>query len=136
MAKSAREKLNAKKEAKKVVLTHSFAGGKEGQLMFVGTPGIIADYIEKIPYGETRTVEKLRGDLARRRKCDVTCPMSTAIFVRIAAEAALEDLADGKSAAEITPFWRLIDGQHKIAKKLDVDSAWINEQRELEAAGD
>ena len=132
MAKTAREKLNDKKEPKKVVLTHSYAGGIEGQLMFVGTPKIIADYIAKIPYGQTRTVEKMRGDLARRRKCDVTCPMSSAIFVRIAAEAALEDLADGKTPAEVIPFWRLIDGTHKIAKKLDVDPAWIDAQRESE----
>ncbi len=132
MAKSAREKLNAKKEAKKVVLSHSYGGGGEGQLMFVGTPRIIADYIEKIPYGETRTVEKLRGDLARRRKCDITCPMSTAMFVRMAAEAALEDLADGIAPSKTIPFWRVIDGQYKIAGKLNVDPAWIDEQRALE----
>lgn len=134
MAKSAREKLNAKKDPKKVLLTHSFGGGGEGQLMFVGTPRIIADYIEKIPYGETRTVEKLRGDLARRRKCDITCPMSTAMFIRLAAEAALEDLAEGTAPSEIIPFWRVIDGQHKIAKKLNVDPAWIDQQRALESA--
>ena len=132
MAKSAREKLNAKKDPKKVVLTHNFGGGGKGELMFVGTPRIIADYIEKIPYGQTRTIEKLRGDLARRRKCDITCPMSTAMFVRMAAEAALEDMADGVAPSDTIPFWRVIDGRHKIASKLNVDPAWIDAQRALE----
>ena len=48
--------------------------------------------------------------------------------------AALEDLADGQPPSEVTPFWRLIDGKHKIAKKLSVDPAWIDAQRKLELA--
>jgi len=133
MPKSAIEKLNAKKEPKVVTLDHAFAGAKEGQTMFVATPRIVADYIQKIPPGETRTLQRLRGDLALRRKCDVTCPMSTSIFVRIAAEAAIEEMEAGKPASEVIPFWRVIAGDDKIAKKLKIDGAWIDEQRAAEA---
>ena len=132
MAKSAREKLAQKKEPKKVVLGGDFSGIKAGQKMFVATPQIVADYIQKIPYGETRTIERMRKDIARRRKCDASCPVSTAIFVRIAAEAAIEDMDDGKSPADVIPFWRLISSNDKVAKKLAIDSAWIDQQRAQE----
>ncbi len=133
MAKSAREKLKEKKEPKKVVLGGDFSGIKAGQKMFVATPQIVADYIQKIPYGETRTIERMRKDIAKRRKCDASCPVSTAIFVRIAAEAAIEDMSDGKLPDEVIPFWRLIAGKDKVAKKLAIDSAWIDEQRAKES---
>ncbi|MEM8633754.1 MAG: hypothetical protein AAGF33_02150 [Pseudomonadota bacterium] len=133
MAKSAREKLREKKSPKTVELDYNFGGLKAGQKMFVGTPQIIADFILKIPYGTTRTVPAMRMALARRRKCDGTCPVSTAIFVRIAAEAALDDLADGKPVSEVIPFWRIISGDDKIATKLWVDPDWIDQQRALEA---
>ena len=132
MAKSAREKLAQKKEPKKVVLGGDFSGIKAGQKMFVATPQIVADYIQKIPHGETRTIERMRKDIARRRKCDASCPVSTAIFVRIAAEAAIEDMDDGKTPAEVIPFWRLISSNDKVAKKLNIDSAWIDQQRAQE----
>ena len=132
MAKSAREKLAQKKEPKKVVLGGDFSGIKAGQKMFVATPQIVADYITKIPYGETRTIERMRTDIARRRKCDASCPVSTAIFVRIAAEAAIEDMNEGKAPADVIPFWRLISSKDKVAKKLAIDSAWIDEQRAQE----
>lgn len=133
MAKSAREKLAQKKEPKKVVLGGDFSGIKAGQKMFVATPQIVADYISKIPYGETRTIERMRTDIAQRRKCDASCPVSTAIFVRIAAEAAIEDINEGKAPTDVIPFWRLISSKDKVAKKLAVDSAWIDEQRAQES---
>ena len=132
MAKTAREHLATKKSPKKVRLEKDFAGVKAGQLLFVGTPQIVADYISKIPYGKTRTVPRLRNEIARRRRCDAMCPVSTAIFIRIAAEAAVEDLNDGKSPNEVLPFWRLLDSKDKIAKKLSIDGRWIDAQREME----
>ncbi|MEO1066549.1 MAG: hypothetical protein AAFW47_04140 [Pseudomonadota bacterium] len=133
MAKSAKERLGEKKEPKKVMLDKDFAGVKRGQMLFVATPQIVADYIEKIPPGETRTIERMRREMARRRGCDASCPVSTAIFIRIAAEAALEDIEDGKPVGDVIPFWRLLKSGDTIAKKLSVDGGWIDLQRELEA---
>ncbi|WP_343563843.1 hypothetical protein [Kiloniella sp. b19] len=132
MAKSATERLNAKKDHKVVVLENDFAGVKKGQKLFVATPGIIDSYIRKIPRGQTRTIERMRNELARRWSCSATCPVSTAIFVRIAAQAALEKLEAGSPESGITPFWRLVEPDSKIAGKLDVDSAWIAMKREAE----
>ena len=131
--KTARQRLEQKKDPKIVVLKHDFAGAKCGEKMFVATPGIVDDYVREIPRGEVRVIEDLRHELAQRRQCAITCPMSTSIFIRIVAEAALEDLAAGVSVAEVTPFWRLVEPESKIAKRLPVDSAWIAQQRDAEA---
>lgn len=133
MAKSAKEHLNADKQPKMVVLDKDFAGVKKGQKLFVATPQIVDAYIRKIPYGETRTIERMRRELAHRRKGDATCPVSSAIFIRISAQSAIDDLESGKSTNEVTPFWRLLTSKDKIAKKLTIDPEWIDLQRELES---
>ncbi|MEO1202104.1 MAG: hypothetical protein AAFX10_05330 [Pseudomonadota bacterium] len=132
MAKTATEKLKSKKEKKKVRMEHDFAGIKAGQLMLVATPQMVDDYIRKIPYGETRTVVRLRNELARRNRCDASCPVSTAIFVRISAEAAIEAMEQGADVDDVTPFWRVIAPDDKVAGKLNVGSDWIRHQRESE----
>ncbi|MEM7280296.1 MAG: hypothetical protein AAF438_01505 [Pseudomonadota bacterium] len=135
MAKTATEKMRDKKQSKKVVLDKDFAGIRAGQKMLVGTPQMMDAYIRDIPYGETRTIHRLRNELARQNSCDATCPVSTAIFIRIASEAALEAMAEGKPSDKVMPFWRLLTSEDKIAKKLDVDGDWIDTQRQLESAG-
>lgn len=132
MAKSATEKLKQKKDTKKVVLDKDFAGIKAGQLMLVGTPQMIDAYIRKIPKGKCKSMRQLRNELARRNKCDATCPVSTAIFVRISAEAALEELENGAALTDITPFWRVVAPEDKMVAKLNVDEHWINQQRQSE----
>jgi hypothetical protein len=132
MAKSAKEHLNSDKKPKIVVLDKDFAGVKRGQKLFVATPKIVDDYIKKIPYGETRTIERMRRELARRRKSDATCPVSSAIFIRISAQSAIDDLENGKNTSEVTPFWRLLTSKDKIARKLTIDPDWIDIQRESE----
>ena len=134
MAKAtAREKLARDKSIKKVVMDKAWAGMQPGQTMLVATPLMVDAYIRDIPHGETKTIPDMRDDLASREGCDGTCPMSTSIFVRMVAEAALEDISDGKTVSEVSPFWRMITSKDKIAKKLDIDPAWIDEQRQLEA---
>ena len=132
MAKSAKEHLNADKKPKKVVLDKDFAGVKKGQRLFVATPKIVDEYIKKIPYGEVRTIERMRRELARRRQCDATCPVSTAIFIRIAAQAAIAEWKEGRTMGEITPFWRLLTSKDKITQKLDIDPEWLDAQRASE----
>jgi len=133
MAKSPAEHLNADKREKIVTLDANFGGMKKGQTMYVGTPKIIDTAIRKIPYGETRTLTRFRRELARKAKCDGMCPMSTSIFIRISAQAAIDEMKDGKEPSQVTPFWRLLSSQDKVAKKLDFDTAWIDSQRSLES---
>lgn len=131
--KTAREKLAVKKELKKVVLEKPFGGMQAGETMLVATPQMVDGYIRRMGHGETRTIPELRSDLAKQNQCHGACPMSSSIFVRMVAEAALEDLSEGKPVSEVSPFWRVITSKDKIAKKLAIDPAWIDEQRSMEA---
>ncbi|MFK8052819.1 MAG: hypothetical protein AB8F65_07570 [Woeseiaceae bacterium] len=132
MAKSAKEKLNAEKASKTVVLEKDFAGVRKGQTLFIATPKIVDHYLREIPYGETRTIQRLRRDLARRHQCDASCPVSTAIFIRVAAQAAIDEMAEGAKTDAVTPFWRLLTGRDKITKKLEIDAQWLDTQRASE----
>jgi hypothetical protein len=125
-------KLNVKKLPKRVKLDKDFAGIKAGNMLFVGTPQIIDAYVRKVPRGETRTIERMRRELARKNDCNATCPVSTAIFLRISAEASIEQMNAGKSTSDVSPFWRVIEPQSTIASKLPTDTQWIAHQRDIE----
>lgn len=126
------DKYHKKRLPKKVMLDGNFAGVKAGQMLFVGTPQIVGDYISSIPDGQTANISKMRNQLARRNKCDAMCPVSTAIFVRIVAEYAIEELNKGKTTSEVIPFWRLLESSDKVAKRLAIDPQWIDDQRNIE----
>jgi hypothetical protein len=66
MANKWRTMLGKKKSPKMVVLDKDFAGIKAGSKLFVATPQIIDDYIRRIPEGQTRTIERLRNELAEK----------------------------------------------------------------------
>ncbi|WP_051279939.1 hypothetical protein [Hellea balneolensis] len=130
---TAKEKLHRKKEIKTVVMDKAYGGIAVGETMLVATPLIVDSYIRKIPYGETRTIPDMRAELAADYKCDGTCPMSTSIFIRMSAEAALEDLDAGLDETEIAPFWRVITSKDKMAKKLNLpDPTWLDDRRAME----
>ena len=52
------------------------------------------------------TVSRIRARLAADAGADHACPMTTGIFIRIAAEAAEEARRAGRT--RITPYWRTI----------------------------
>ena len=108
MKMTACQNFEKKRLPKKVMLSADFAGVKAGTMLYIGTPQIVADYISKIPKGETCSIVKLRNQLARRNGCHAMCPVSTAIFLRIAADYAIDQMTTGKSSQEVIPFWRVI----------------------------
>lgn len=134
MAQTALERLNAQRESKVVELESDFAGIKSGKRMFVATPRIVADYVNGIPYGRTKTIPEMRDALALTHGADATCPVSTAIFMRIVAEAALEEIEAGKPPSDTFPFWRILSREDKVTKRLPIDGEWIDRQRQLEAS--
>jgi hypothetical protein len=125
-------KMNATRAAKVVVLEKPFAGIPAGSKLLIATPKIIADYIARIPQGEQRGIVRLRNELARRHRAHATCPVTTAIFLRIVAEAALDELGRGAAPGAVAPFWRVIEPGSTIANKLSCDSAWLRDVRMAE----
>ena len=106
-----------------------------GSTLFIATPGLIANYIARIPAGECREIRRLRNELARRHEADATCPVTTAIYLRVVAEAAWDDLQDGAAIDSVVPNWRAIDPDSPIARKLRCGPDWIQAMRDAEAGG-
>jgi hypothetical protein len=132
MAKSWAEKLTGAKPAHVSAMTSAMWGLKKGDKIFIATPVMVRDYMKKIRKGSARTIEQMRAEFATAHKADATCPMTASIFARIAAEAALEEMEDGRPADKITPFWRLIDAKSPIAKKLSCGTAFVAKMRAKE----
>lgn len=74
--------------------------------MVVPAPLTVDAVIRAVRKGNLVTVRGIRERIARNFKADVACPLTTGIFVRISAEAAEEDLKNGKE--HVTPYWRVI----------------------------
>jgi alkylated DNA nucleotide flippase Atl1 len=62
--------------------------------------------MRRVPKGRLITFDELRAFLAMRHNADITCPLTTGIFVNIVARAAEELRALGET--EITPWWRTL----------------------------
>jgi len=130
--KSWSEKLNIDREPVVQKSDKDFAGVKKGQMMLIPTPKIVDDYIRQIPKGKSVDMVTLRKDLAAEYHAEVTCPLTSGIFVRIAAEAAYEAYEKGTPLKNITPFWRIIDEKSPTAKKLSFGTDFLIEQRRKE----
>ena len=132
MPRTAAERLKDSKPEKRVVLDKDFAGVKAGQTLYVANPKIVDQYVRAIPAGQTRSIVQMREDLARSRDADATCPVSTAIFLRISAQAAIDEMEGGRSKGDVSPFWRVLRASDRITSKLSIDRQWIDTQRVLE----
>ena len=132
MAKSWSEKLHGAKPAHVSAMTKAMWGIKRGDKLFIATPVMVRDYMKKIRKGSAKTIVQMREEFAKAHKATATCPMTASIFARIAAEAAIEEMEDGKPVEKITPFWRLIDAKSPIAKKLSCGTAFVAKMRTKE----
>jgi hypothetical protein len=83
--------------------------------MLVPSPREVEALIRNVRKGSVTTVSRIRESLAGKHFADVTCPLTTGIFVRIAAEAAEEDAGAGKS--KITPYWRVLKDDGSLNPK-------------------
>lgn len=73
-------------------------------------------WIRQIPDGQTRTVKEMRAYFAKKHGADITCPLTSGIFLRIIAEGAEEDRANGHS--DVTPYWRVVADNGKMPPKI------------------
>jgi len=116
--KTWKEKLHTNRQPEVAAVDKDFAGVRKGQRMLVPTPLLVDQYIRQIPEGHFTDPLTLRKDLAAGFGAEVTCPLTTGIFIRIVAEAAYEAYDSGTPVAEITPFWRCVQAHSPTAKKL------------------
>lgn len=126
------EKLHCDKEPKIKRIDFDFADIPKNSMMFIATPQIIDNYIKLIPKGKKVTFQTMRKDLAIENRADHTCPVSTGIFLRIVAEANFEKYLQSNSLKTITPFWRVVEPNSILAKKLTFGQDFIISQRQAE----
>ena len=126
------EKLNEKKQAKIKRIEFDFADIPAGSNMFIATPKLIDQYIKEIRFGKRIDSKTLRKDLALEHNADYTCPVTTGIFLRIVAEANYEKWQQGEALEEITPFWRVIEPNSALAKKLTFGQDFLLKQIDKE----
>ena len=94
---------------------------------------IFDDFINKIPSGDFVEIKKLRSTLAKQFDCDVTCPFTTGIFIRIVSEAAYEEYKTGKSLDyTLLHFLEVLMPKSILAKKLDCGVDFIKAQQNKE----
>lgn len=83
--------------------------------MVIPAPMEVDEMMRRVPKGKLVTINELRTALAHKHKVDVGCPITTGIFAWIAAHAAEEDAAAGKS--RITPYWRTLKTGGQLNEK-------------------
>jgi hypothetical protein len=128
------KRFNEAREPHLVTLPADFAGVKAGSTMLISSPAEIASYLSAIPRGESRTVARMRSDLAKRAQADAMCPVTASIFLKVVAEVSIRDCEGGKSIDEIAPFWRVVTPDSKIAAKLSCGPDGVEHFARLDAA--
>jgi hypothetical protein len=113
--KSWKEKLHSQDHSKIIEIparmTKRFGTGT----MLIPKPLDVDALIRKTKKGKVITASEIRSRLARDKGVNTTCPVTTGIFVRIVAEAAEEELRDGKK--QVTPYWRVIRDDGSLNEK-------------------
>ena len=113
--KSAREKLLTRQEREIVDVPPEGVTRLGGATMLIARPLDIDELVRTIPKGKLATTGTVRAKLARDFGAETTCPLTTGIFLRLVAEAAEEDRAEGNT--KIAPYWRVIKNDGALNEK-------------------
>jgi hypothetical protein len=129
MAKSWIEKRDIDKEFKVKINPKKFADIPAGTKMFIPTPKIVDKLVKTIPFGSFLYSTQIRKKLANNYNAEMTCPVVTGISMRILSEAAFEEFEIHKNIEKITPFWRIVEPESKLAGKLACGIDFIAEKQ-------
>lgn len=101
------EKLEDDKGLPKVQKITGRLSKKWGEgTMVIPAPREVDEIMRKVPKGKLITINDIRGALAKKHKTTICCPITTGIFVWIAAHASEERRQKGDK--DITPYWRTL----------------------------
>ena len=125
MAKSWVEKRDTNKEIQVKINDKKFADIPAGTRMLIPSPKIVDDFVKTIPNGSFMSTKDLRNRLAIQYDAEMTCPLVTGIFLRIISEAAYEEYQLDKNIEKITPFWRVVDPDSRLANKLTFGTEFL-----------
>ncbi|MFN8287881.1 MAG: MGMT family protein [Chitinophagales bacterium] len=109
------QKLNKEQQPKTEKLDKKLREKWGGETMFIATPKMVQELVAQIPKGKVTTVNLIREKLAGQNGTDITCPITTGIFLWIVANAMEEMRAAG--AKKIVPYWRVLKEGGKLNEK-------------------
>jgi len=116
LRKSWREKLADSKDLPKVVeITGNMSKRWGTGSIVIPAPIEVDEIMKNVPRGKLITVNQIRETVAKKHRATIGCPLTTGIFIRIAAETAEEDL--GRGEKQITPYWRVIKSDGSLNEK-------------------
>jgi hypothetical protein len=127
-----REKLADSKDLPKVVKLTGKLSKRWGKgTMVIPAPMEVDTLMKKVRKGKLITINEIRAKLAEKHGTTIACPLTTGIFVWIAAHAAEEAAAEGKK--RITPYWCTL----KVGGELNVKypGGVMHHKAKLEAEG-
>ena len=111
-----RKKLYDKKDFPKIKTIPRKLSKSWGKGRFVlPFPPEVNTLMKRVPKGKLTTINEIRRKLAKKYKTTTACPIVTGIFAWISANAAEEDIKDGRK--KVTPYWRTIKSDGKINEK-------------------
>jgi alkylated DNA nucleotide flippase Atl1 len=97
----------------------------------IPAPIEVDEIMKKVPEGKLITVNQIRKIVAQKHGATIGCPLTTGIFVGIAARAAEEAAAEGKK--NITPYWRTLKSGGELNEKypggVEAQAAHLEEER-------
>tara|TARA_B100000315_G_scaffold67772_1_gene61668 strand:+ start:1038 stop:1448 length:411 start_codon:yes stop_codon:yes gene_type:complete len=118
MGKSWIEKRDSDKKHQVKINPKSWADMPAGIIMLIPTPKIVDRHVNQIPIGNFKQVIELRKEMANDYSANMSCPMVTGICLRIVSEASYEGYQINQDIKAITPFWRVVEPDSKLAGKL------------------
>lgn len=114
--KTWQEKLADNKDLPKVVeITDKMSKRWGTGTLVIPAPREVDEIMAKVPEGKVTTINEIRAVLARKHGATIGCPLTTGIFVNIAARAAEEAVAEGK--INTTPYWRTLKSKGELNEK-------------------
>ena len=114
--KTWREKLANSKDLPRVeVITDKMSKRWGSGTVVIPAPKEVDEIMKKVPKGKLVTINGIRQFLARKHEATIGCPLTTGIFARISAEAAMEAATEGKK--RITPYWRTLKSDGELNPK-------------------
>ncbi len=114
--KSWQEKLADSKDLPRVVeITDKMSTRWGTGTVVIPAPKEVDGIMKKVPKGKLITVNQIREIVARKHGASIGCPLTTGIFIGIAARAAEEAAAEGTK--DITPYWRTLKSKGELNEK-------------------
>ena len=116
LRKTWREKLADSKDLPRVVeITGKMSTRWGTGTVCIPAPIEVDEIMRQVPRGKLITVNQIREIVAKRHGATIGCPITTGIFIGIAARAAEEMVTEGKQ--NTTPYWRTLKSKGELNEK-------------------